>query len=253
MGAPNPHPTLFYLHGDINGGGFYCLALAAHLGADQPMYALAPHGANGERVPDTVEAMATHRLQLVRTLQPEGPYQLGGHCNGALVAFEMACQLVAAGERVHNVLLISPPIYPGPLVETRLHAAAWIEQFQHGAGAARLQMLRRLVFFPFTAPARRAPMQIAAPSSGSLPRDPSGALTAYRSVLRRYRPRRYDGAVTVFWPQTQVTEFGRDPRRVWPSIAPRVEVVPVPGAHLTCITVNARELGHAMRARLSGL
>ena len=246
IGAADARPPLFYLHGDINGGGFYCLGLAAHLGSDQPLYALAPHGANGEGVPATIEDMAAQRLRLVRTLQPAGPYQLGGHCNGALVAFEMACQLATAGERVDQVLLISPPIYPGPLVEARLHAVAWAGQFRRANTSARLQMIRRVALFPFTRPA--APTS--APRLASLPRDPSGTLEAYRPVLRRYRPRRYAGAVTVFWPAEEGTEYRRDPWRLWPSIAPRAEVIRIPGAHLSCITVNARELGHAMRARL---
>src|SRR5262249_8509662 len=37
-------PPLVFAHGDFNGAGFYCLGLAARLGAAQPLYALAPHG-----------------------------------------------------------------------------------------------------------------------------------------------------------------------------------------------------------------
>ena len=38
---------------------------------------------------------------------PVGPYLLGGYCNGALVAFEMARLLVAAGERVDALILLA--------------------------------------------------------------------------------------------------------------------------------------------------
>ena len=44
--------------------------------------------------------MASRHVAALRARRPHGPYVLGGHCNGALVAFEMARQLVAAGEAV---------------------------------------------------------------------------------------------------------------------------------------------------------
>ncbi|MEN3334096.1 MAG: hypothetical protein V7641_3461 [Blastocatellia bacterium] len=96
----------FYLHGDFNGGGLYCLSLARHLGNEQPFYALQPHGLNGQPVPTSIEAMAEHHLKTLREVQSTGPYLLGGHCNGGLIAFEMARRLEAAGERVALLALI---------------------------------------------------------------------------------------------------------------------------------------------------
>ncbi len=49
--------------------------------------------------------MAEHYLAEIRRLQPEGPYYLGGHSAGGLVAFEMAWRLRAQGERVALVAL----------------------------------------------------------------------------------------------------------------------------------------------------
>ena len=69
-------------------------------GPDQPTLIVHPHGLAGDAVPPTIEAMAADRLRAVRAMRPAGPYVIGGHCNGALVAFEMARQLVAAGEEV---------------------------------------------------------------------------------------------------------------------------------------------------------
>ena len=40
--------------------------------------------------------------------QPRGPYLLGGHCNGALVAFETARLLVKAGHTVDLLVMIDP-------------------------------------------------------------------------------------------------------------------------------------------------
>ena len=95
-----------FLHGDFNGGGFYCRRLAARLGDDRPVAVITPHGHDGHPIPPTIEAMAADRLRALRAFQPRGPYLLGGYCNGGLVAYEMAHQLVAAGETVALLVLV---------------------------------------------------------------------------------------------------------------------------------------------------
>ncbi|HJQ68948.1 MAG TPA: amino acid adenylation domain-containing protein [Blastocatellia bacterium] len=99
-------PPFYYLHGDFNGGGLYCSSLSRHLGKDRPFYAIQPHGLNNEAVPPTIEEMAARHVETLRQFQPEGPYLLGGHCNGGLVAFEMARQLTEQGQRVDLLALI---------------------------------------------------------------------------------------------------------------------------------------------------
>jgi thioesterase domain-containing protein len=71
------------------------------LGSDQPFYALQPQGLNGKQpLHNRIEEMAAHYIQEIRSLQPEGPYYIGGHCIGGLIAFEMAQQLYTQGEVV---------------------------------------------------------------------------------------------------------------------------------------------------------
>ena len=84
---------LFFFHGDLNGGGFYCRELARHLGPEQPVFAIHPLGLDDRPVPATIEAMATEHLARMRELQPRGPYFLGGYCNGGLMAYEVARRL----------------------------------------------------------------------------------------------------------------------------------------------------------------
>jgi amino acid adenylation domain-containing protein len=99
-------PPLVFLHGALRGGGFYSRALAHALGADQPMLVVMPHTLDDSAIPDTIEAMAADRIRALRALRPRGPYCLGGFCYGALVAFEMARQLIAAGDEVPLVIAI---------------------------------------------------------------------------------------------------------------------------------------------------
>jgi amino acid adenylation domain-containing protein len=98
----------FFFHGDPNEGPFYCFKLAQLLGTDQPFYACAPYRfVSGEALP-TFEAMAIAHVEAIRAVQPEGPYLLGGFCNGALVAYEVAHQLLAANQRVDLLFMVDP-------------------------------------------------------------------------------------------------------------------------------------------------
>ena len=103
-----PKRPFFFLHGDYTGGAFYCFPLAQGLGPDQPLYALEPYSFDGLQVPPTLEAMAAAHITSLRAVQPEGPYLLGGFCNGGLVAYEMARQLHTQGETVDLLVLINP-------------------------------------------------------------------------------------------------------------------------------------------------
>ena len=99
-----------FFHGDFKHGGLSVKKLAAMLDPDRPILAIAPHGNDGERVPASIEEMAADRLPLILEAQPRGPYVLGGHCNGALVAFETARLLVNAGHRVDLVVMFDPVV-----------------------------------------------------------------------------------------------------------------------------------------------
>ena len=106
----------FFLHGDFADGAFYCFPLAQALGSDQPFYAIEPYRFDDLRLPLSIEAMAATHIETLRTVQPEGPYLLGGFCNGAVLAYEMARQLHADGQKLDLLLLIDPmplgPFYP---------------------------------------------------------------------------------------------------------------------------------------------
>jgi len=82
-------------------------ALAQLVGDDQPFYGFQAQGLDGVQPPHTtIKDMAAHYLKEMREIQPEGPYLLGGRSSGGTVAFEMACQLAAAGEQVGLLALL---------------------------------------------------------------------------------------------------------------------------------------------------
>jgi thioesterase domain-containing protein len=86
---------------------FYCRNLSRSLGVDQPLFGLRSQGLGGEEPNHTVEDMASHYLQEIRTIQPKGPYFLSGFCFGGMVAYEMARLLKIQGEEVALVVLFN--------------------------------------------------------------------------------------------------------------------------------------------------
>jgi len=103
-GGSRPPFFLMHSHG---GNVLEYYPLANHLDADQPVYALQARGLDGRIVKgQSLEDMAAFYLDELRSLQPEGPYFLGGFCFGGLLALEAAQQLTAAGQQVALVVMI---------------------------------------------------------------------------------------------------------------------------------------------------
>lgn len=100
---------VFFLHGDYTSTEIkhWFLCLGEELGADQPFYALDPARLDAPVAPTLEEFVGAH-LEVVRTIQPRGPYVLGGSCNGGLMAFEMARQLQRDGETASLLILVEP-------------------------------------------------------------------------------------------------------------------------------------------------
>ncbi len=104
-------PPLFFVHTGGSHALFYG-NVVRHLHADQPIYALHPPGLDGTCPPLVQLAeIARHFISEMRSIQPEGPYYLAGHCLGAYTAFEMAQQLTAGGEQVALLAILDawPP------------------------------------------------------------------------------------------------------------------------------------------------
>lgn len=134
--------------------------------SDQPVFAMqaVDLGASSWRR-STIEEIAAACVRSVQARYPDGPFRLGGHSMGGLVAFAMACELVAAGQEVELLVLLdtsSPEVW------------SW-----HGRIAARDRALRNESFL------RRARGQ------GNL----------VRNVLRNAAARARGERVLLEWPR----------------------------------------------------
>lgn len=84
--------------------------LLPHLGGDQPVHGIQAAGLDGTRppAPDAVTMIASY-VDLVREVQPHGPYRLLGWSYGGFVAHAMACALQEKGERVELLAMLDAP------------------------------------------------------------------------------------------------------------------------------------------------
>ncbi len=97
---------IFWVH-PVGGNVFRYLHLARQLGTNQPFYAFQARGVEGSETPNTrIEAMAAEYIAALRSIQPSGPYRLGGWSMGGVVAFEMAQQLRGQGEEIDLLMLV---------------------------------------------------------------------------------------------------------------------------------------------------
>ncbi len=109
MNSSEQTQTPFFCIAGGGGSTLYFQSLAAHM-PTVPFMGVQLRGTDGQHEPhETVEAAAAETIDAIRSTQPEGPYRLGGHCFGGLVAYEVARRLQAAGETVERLIILDAP------------------------------------------------------------------------------------------------------------------------------------------------
>jgi FkbH-like protein len=145
-------PALFLVH-DGDGETMLYRNLALRLKSDHAVYGLQPHSRPDVPLAHTrVADMAAHHIDKMRSVQPRGPYLVGGMCAGGVIAFEIALQLQSAAEKVALVALIDAADVNAPLkawrfASQRVHGFASIlhqdraSRFNHRIVAALTKAL----------------------------------------------------------------------------------------------------------------
>jgi amino acid adenylation domain-containing protein len=83
--------------------------LGEALASNRRFYGVQAHGVNADEIAfSSIEEMANEDVQLIRSLQPQGPYALWGYSFGARVAYAVAYQLEQRGETVSELVLLAP-------------------------------------------------------------------------------------------------------------------------------------------------
>ena len=104
---PDGAKAPFFLCAPAGGVLFPCYSVLKLWDPERPFYAIQDPSLNKD-VPvfRKIEDLARANIAVMKTIQPEGPYLLGGWSFGAMVSLEMAQQLIAAGEQVDLMLVL---------------------------------------------------------------------------------------------------------------------------------------------------
>jgi thioesterase domain-containing protein len=203
-------PPLFGVPGH-NGDVFCYVALARHLAADRPLLGLQPPGLDGAPPLQSVEALAAYHVEQMRRYRPDGPYLLVGYCAGGTIAFEIARQLTAQGDRVAFLALIATPFPTSYRLAGRAARMA-----RYGWQRTQFHLRRRALPPIITRLWRRAgPPAADAPAAAAqidarLVRSRVLVERATIAALARYRPGRYPGSADVFLPsESWGMDYGR--------------------------------------------
>ena len=217
-----------------------------------------------ENLPATVEETAREYVQLIREVQPRGPYALLGWCNGGTLAFETARQLEEAGEAVPDVFLIDAWI-PG-----YLKSLGWprskLADFVYRWGFILLDWARvrsgRKSFWDFLADRaivrrfyRRAQIvnTIREPPYAAAEFYDSWLLDYTTAMLKAHEPKPIGGRLTIFRSTDEPTGLFLDPKLGWGGMAADgVDLIVVPGDHYSVfkepgLSLMAKSIEAAMR------
>ncbi|KAH8724590.1 hypothetical protein GQ44DRAFT_682962 [Phaeosphaeriaceae sp. PMI808] len=109
QGNPKVASKKFFLVPDGSGSATSYISIP-NISPDMAVYGLnCPFMKCPDKWTCGVEGVATIYLNEIKRRQPEGPYLVGGWSAGGVMAYEVAMQLVNAGEKVESLVLIDAP------------------------------------------------------------------------------------------------------------------------------------------------
>ena len=184
-------PPLFVVSG-YGGTAYFFVALARLLDREQPLLVLQPPGLDGATPLKTVDELARYEVEQIRRYRPTGPYLIAGHCSGGTLAYEVAQQLVAAGESVPLLAMIGSPFPSDFRRGHRIvgHAMALLTgPINERIRYAKSKIQWRVAHY-------RTSSNEAVDTSTRLARQNVEGATL--SAVRDYRPKPYDGPIDLF-------------------------------------------------------
>ncbi|MFE0499713.1 amino acid adenylation domain-containing protein [Lysobacter soli] len=233
-GAP-----LFLVHA-VGGNVLNYRPLAEAMPAGIPVYGLQALGLDGRTAPlDSVEKMAERYVREIRSVQPHGPYHLAGGSMGGIIAFEMAQQLMAAGETVGMLGLVDTSAEFG--IRYRAQAQSGLSgrvrrlhrRMQGQTLGERIATLGGVVGGRLQASKLRQQAQQARDAGEELPHNVRYAeleATHMRAYVK-YFVKPYAGGIVLFRADNQPPELSAKPKLGWEAMCGNVHVVPIPGDH----------------------
>jgi acyl-CoA synthetase (AMP-forming)/AMP-acid ligase II/thioesterase domain-containing protein len=246
---------IFYCHGDYLTRGLYARKLGDMLKLDRPVRLVhAGFDPNEER---PMQVIAAEIVPEILAAQPAGAITLGGYCNGALLAWELAHQLRAAGREVSKLVIIEPISFNARRKFRALNQV-WAALGEEVRAKQMVRHWRFAVWKPGAAVITRLALHKIMPDRFPLaPPRPTGR-SPYEDrmtdlvfdTMARYAPPRLDVPVYCL---SAVEGENRDQYEpgFWRPLARSLDIRPIKGQHLSCVTVHLKDLAETLRPILA--
>jgi thioesterase domain-containing protein len=227
-------------------GGRYAYKLADLLGDDHAFYLLNNYDLSGREAVSSIEELARGYLPAVLAAQPTGAIRIGGHCNGGLMAIELARQLSAIGRKVDLVVLVEPiSLNARPGFRFAAHLLAGLSPSQSARAAIMFHLWRT---FRWTCER----LGVNSPSEDdpdSWTHESRETRKTYQRLMANYIPPRLEAPIVCLTAKgsSRAVEFDWKP---WRHLSPTVSAEIIPGTHISCLTTHvgplAKSLGKAL-------
>lgn len=249
-----------FLVGGVGGNLNNLVELAQLVGRRRAVVGFQTRGILGHAPHTSIEAMASDHLAWLRQHQARGPYLIAGYSGGALTAFEMARQLVAADEVVDE-LFVFDTFAPGFAHDfrPRLRMSPW----QRLRAEGELLYTEGIGFFLERMSARLQNTVLRRPLQAWLRwRRPEVFLLrhvedAWRAAAAVYRGGSYPHRLTLLQTEPRALSsrlaYQQDPTFGWSAFVPPELLVRmrVPGDHLAMVHgANAESLAQLIELRI---
>lgn len=221
--------------------------LATLLEEDRPVYGLQAVGLDDhQKTSNKIEEMAANYCQALLTIQPQGPYYLGGWSLGAWIAFEIARQLEQAGKKVALLALIdmAPPLPTKRqriLVGLQFAIAELLPTFipdlyQHWQMNRQVFSSEETPFYEANLPRKNQVWKQIKYRLPALQRM-LGVIKGNSQAQISYEPQTYEGKVTLLRIHKPGVTRDEDESYGWNILARGgVETCRIPGTHLNLLT-----------------
>ena len=250
-------PPFFMMH-ELGGCVGEYEVWSKHLGNDQPFFGLRALGYGEQEPYRRVEEMAAHYVEQIQSVQPSGPYYIGGYAFGGVIAFEVAQQLYAKGQHNNFVVMINAEapnsnyrqyeVNPNFLLRFVHNLPYWVQDFLQ---LDKQEIKKRL---------RRTPQNVKSIQKVNESNNPeffrlrTQIVDANYEALLHYQAKQYPGQLTVIRTNRQPLLCSFDPTLGWAPLAKKgVVVKPAPGSTTTVITnpSHARRVAEELNTLLA--
>ena len=230
----------------------YFSTLVKNIGPQQPIYGFRPKGIFlNEETHSNVEEMAQAYIGAIKTVQPQGPYLIGGECIGGIIALEMAQQLLRNGDELQH-LIIMDTFYPRgkALFIDSLHIARdrIIDELKYPFTRKDIGFLRKTGQFisrlqEFLLPLTQKQRAYRNVNFGNI---------YYLKKLRNYRPSLFsDPRITILANEEWLSTMS--PTLEWKEkYIKHLNIISIPGTHVTRLTDSGHITGRHIRDIIDG-